>query len=71
MKPSKELKEKWRKDPDNWKFGLFYFNRQDKRILPPKRNKYLGWTINFANPKSYIAFILLVITIIGIKYLKR
>lgn len=71
MKPSKELKEIWRQDPDNWKFGLFYFNRQDKRILPPKRNKYLGWTINFANPKSYIAFILLVITIIGIKYLKR
>lgn len=70
MKPSKELKEKWRKDPNNWKVGEFYFNKEDKRIFPPKRNKYLGWTINFANPKSYIAFILLVLIIIGISKLK-
>lgn len=59
----------WRKDPDNWKWGEFYFNKEDKRIFPPKRNKYLGWTINFANPKSYIAFILLVLIIIGLSKL--
>jgi uncharacterized membrane protein len=69
MKPSKELKEMWRKDPDNWKWGEFYFNKEDKCIFPPKRNKYLGWTINFATPKSYTAFILLVLIIIGLSKL--
>jgi uncharacterized membrane protein len=70
MKPSKELKEIWRKDPDNWKFGFLYFNKEDKRILPPKKIKALGWTINFANPKSYIVFILLVLFIVGLSKLK-
>ena len=59
----------WRKDPNNWKWSEFYFNKEDKRIFPPKRNKYLGWTINFSNPKSYIAFILLVLIIIGLSKL--
>lgn len=50
--PSEETKEKWRNDPNNWVWGLFYYNPQDKRLFPPKRIKYIGWTINFANPNS-------------------
>ena len=34
--PSKETKDQWHKDPDNWKWGLFYYNKEDKRIFPPK-----------------------------------
>ena len=30
--PSKETLEKWSKDPDNWIWGLFYYNKGDKRI---------------------------------------
>jgi len=48
-------------DPSNWKWGIFYFNKDDKRIFPPKRNKYAGWTVNFANLYSIIALIVLII----------
>ena len=48
-------------DPDNWIWGTFYYNKNDQRIFPPKRNKYMGWTINFANTKSILAFIALII----------
>ncbi|MGZ3904957.1 MAG: DUF5808 domain-containing protein [Bacteroidia bacterium] len=54
-------------DPSKWKFGVFYFNKDDKRIFPPKRNPYLGWTINFANPYSIlvVGLILFLIVLIG------
>ncbi|MBC5837090.1 DUF5808 domain-containing protein [Flavobacterium muglaense] len=51
-KPSKETLEKWHQDPNNWVLGIFYFNREDPRIFPPKRMAWAGWTVNFANPKS-------------------
>jgi uncharacterized membrane protein len=44
-------------DP-TWKWGLFYFNKEDKRIFPPKRYG-IGWTVNFANPKSILALIIM------------
>jgi uncharacterized membrane protein len=27
-------------DPDNWKLGLFYYNKEDKRIFPQR--EWLG-----------------------------
>jgi len=59
-KPTKETIENWHNDPSNWKWGIFYFNKADKRLFPPKRNSYLGWTVNFANPISIIVLIILV-----------
>jgi uncharacterized membrane protein len=56
-KPSKETLEKWHKDPDNWRCGIFYYNKQDKRLLPPKRQEWMGWTVNFANTKSVLFFV--------------
>lgn len=56
-KPSKETLEKWSKDPNNWVWGIFYYNPKDKRIFPPKRNPNMGWTVNFANPKSVLFLI--------------
>lgn len=58
-KPSEETLEQWHKDPNNWRLGIFYFNKQDKRIFPPKKIKAFGWTVNFANPLS-------ILTILGI-----
>jgi uncharacterized membrane protein len=49
---------------DNWKFGIFYYNKDDKRLFPPKRNKFLGWTVNFANPYSILAMILAIALVI-------
>ena len=40
-----------------WIWGLFYYNPADKRIFPPKRVRWLGWTVNFANPYSILAMV--------------
>jgi uncharacterized membrane protein len=52
-------------DPNNWKFGVFYFNPKDKRVLVLKRIPGLGVTFNFGNPFTVIA-ILLTIIVIGL-----
>ena len=49
-KPSKETLDQWHKDPANWRLGILYFNKLDKRIFPPKKLRAFGWTVNFANP---------------------
>jgi uncharacterized membrane protein len=30
----------------NWKYGMFYYNKEDKRYLPPKRQEWMGVTVN-------------------------
>ena len=52
--PSEEQKEIWHNDPSNWIWGFIYYNQRDRRIFVPKRNKWLGITLNFANPKAII-----------------
>jgi len=59
MEPSQKTQNQWSNDPNNWKWGVFYFNKEDNRIFPPKRIPWMGWTINFANPKSILAFVLM------------
>ncbi len=61
--PRKETLEEWHKDPSNWVWGVFYYNKKDKRILVSKRLSYLGWTINFANPVSILIFAAVIIAI--------
>ena len=63
MDDQKKKYDEWHNDPSKWKLGLFYFNKEDKRLLPPKRIKYLEWTINFANPLSVLVFVLMLIAI--------
>lgn len=65
-KPSKEQMEQWHADPHNWKLGMFYYNPADKRILPPKRFKWAGYTVNFANPRSILAILVLIAAIVCI-----
>ncbi len=55
--PSQETLEKWSKDPNNWIWGIFYYNKEDRRLLPPKKNPMMGFTINFANRNSILFFI--------------
>lgn len=54
MSIDKETRERWHKDPNNWIWGIFYYNKQDPRLLPPKRLAAMGWTVNFANPRSIL-----------------
>ncbi len=56
--PTKEISDKWRNDPNNWIWGIFYFNKEDLRIFPPKKIEWMGSTINFANPRSILALII-------------
>ena len=47
-------------DPKNWRWGVFYYNKKDKRIFPPKRMAAFGWTVNFANPGSVLPLAVLI-----------
>ena len=55
-KAGKEIENTMNKNPNNWK-GIFYFNRSDYRIIVPKNNPYMGWTLNFASPYTYLFLI--------------
>jgi len=68
-KLEKEILNAMIENLNNWK-GPFYFNRNDPRILVPKRNPSMGWTLNFASPYSYILLIAIALIIIFTKFLK-
>ena len=53
----------WHQDPANRKLGIFYFNKADTRILPPKRIKQLGWTLNFAHWQAWVILLLIIVLI--------
>ena len=41
------------KDPQFYKWGIFYYNPNDERVLVPKRVEAMGWTFNFARREVY------------------
>ncbi len=53
-------------DESHWKWGVFYYNKDGRRLFPPKRNKFLGWTVNFANPYSVLAMFLAIALLVFI-----
>lgn len=57
-------KDFFHEDPENWKWGILYFNKRDHRIIVPKRNPIMGWTFNFAHPAGYIFLILILLIIV-------
>ncbi|WP_426483896.1 DUF5808 domain-containing protein [Flavobacterium sp. 2] len=63
-KPTQEDYNNWHKDPNNWFLGCFYYNPKDKRLMPPKRIAWMGYTINFANPYSVMLLLPFVIILI-------
>lgn len=54
-------------DPQNWKWGVFYVNDKDNRLIVPKRMKSFGWTLNFAHPKVWIGIVMIIVIIIFTK----
>ncbi len=70
-KPNKETLDHWHNDSNNWKLGVFYFNKDDKRIFPPKRKAQFGWTVNFANPLSIIAIVVIISVAILITKIRK
>ena len=63
MKPKvtrDKLEQLWR-DPVNWKRGLIYSCKDDPRIVVPKKQKWRGWTINFAHRRATPTLILMIL----------
>lgn len=54
-------------NPENYKLGLFYFDPKDSRIILPKVNRMLGWTLNFGHPVSYIIIIVFIALLIFVR----
>ena len=52
-----ESNKNWNNNDEYWIWGIFYYNKEDKRLFPPKRNPWMGFTTNFANPKSILALL--------------
>ena len=49
----------------------FYYNPEDERLFPPKRAKWAGWTVNFANPEIDCCFLILVGVLLAFVYRKQ
>lgn len=69
-KIDKTLSDTMHKNPSNWK-GVFYFNRNDPRIIAPKFIPTMGWTFNFANPYTYISLVSIIAVFVLSKYLLK
>lgn len=63
----KESFDSMSKNPDNWK-GIFYVNSNDPRIIVPKVNQSLGWTLNFGNIYAYLGIIAIILIIVASQY---
>lgn len=59
-----EKDELYKDDDDKWILGSIYYNKNDPAWIVEKRLG-MGWTVNFAQPKSWIAVGGLVVFIIG------
>ena len=60
--PDKETSERWKKDPNNWKWGgLFYYNSEDKRLFVSKKAEWRGTAMNFANKNSKWACLIFIL----------
>lgn len=73
LRPPGELRETVldMERPSPWRFGIFYYDPEDKRIWVPKRIAVLGWTLNFAHPGSWFIFAMIVAVIIGMEVARR
>lgn len=41
----------------HWNQDTLYFNKADTRFLVPKKNPWLGWTINLGHPLAPITLV--------------
>lgn len=56
-------------DDKNYKWGIFYNNPKDHRILVPKRIRMNGYTFNFAKPKGLLVLIFFAILLASLTFL--
>jgi uncharacterized membrane protein len=51
-------------DIQNYKWNIFYYNREDTRIIVPKRVRVFGWSLNFARKESYLVLVIIMEVIV-------
>lgn len=52
------------KNPDNWKW-IFYVNWKDPRVIVPKLNPKMGWTLNFGNVWAIIGLFAIIAILVS------
>jgi len=50
-------------DNSNYWKGIFYINKNDHRVIVPKQDKALGWTLNWGQPKTFFVLILIILMV--------
>jgi len=48
-------------DSANYLWNTFYFNKSDRRVLVPKRVRWFGFNLNFAQPIVYLVLIMILL----------
>jgi uncharacterized membrane protein len=61
----KHERDAWHSDPQNWKWEIVYYNKEDKRVFVPKKNPNYGFTFNFARPAAIIVSIVAVVLLVA------
>lgn len=63
----RQLNEREWRAPGNWHGGWLavYSSEQDTRLIVPKRNRLMGWTLNFAHPGARFLFVLALALIVA------
>ena len=65
--PNKRNYDLMSKNQNHWK-GILYVNRQDPRMIVPKSNPLLGWTLNLGNVYTYLLFLAIILIIAASRY---
>jgi uncharacterized membrane protein len=55
-------------DMDNYRWSVFYFNKDDRRIIVTKRMRLLGWTLNFARWETWLIVVSFIVLAIMASY---
>jgi uncharacterized membrane protein len=63
--------DRMRNNPDHYKWGIFYYNPDDSRVILPKRNQWMGWTLNFANLWTYVIILFFIGFVIMMSFLGK
>lgn len=55
-----QMLDTMRNNPDFYIWGVFYFNKQDPRLVVSKQISKLGYTLNFAHPVAIFLVVFII-----------
>lgn len=60
MSYTKEELDEMIDDKSNYFLHLFYFNKKDPGFILPKRVRFFGWQLNYANKWAFFVLLILI-----------